>query len=558
MKYIKQIVFITVLGSMLGCGSDNSQTVNKKEIIAERGPILNALIEDKNGQIAKPKNNTNIYEFSNDVKFPVVVKSNKISTTYIDVDRNKEPSWLDLLLIDKKLTSCYHNVTPITSWVSHGINDCDDNTSKEKMQNKLSNLSKEFNVSINELLSLPSSQNETINIISNAVYYKYIVFNQKNNDINISTIKDEYEHEISTLEPFLTPMAIEKNVVIQYLRNLINMGYLLFSGSQIEELKYNIKNPLNQNDAKFKDGSYFGIKCSRYDYYDDDNDDDDFGCSAFKIYKYEIEDNKITTTFSEINNVSKTWTYYKKDTQMVYVDENQKWEEDNLSLKSDNMIKSNISTFILKNAKKILPNTKASVVVHKDDILDISFDATFEENSILYKTKYNKNAHYSIDTNISLRGNDINKTMVNYCGKKNSSMLYITMLDEDENPIKALNFMGNWNGSDMDCSEANVTSKKQIASYKYNGTNWEYKKTVGTWKYNKIGDKQIAIVDLNDSLDEYEGYIFEKNYGETSFIIKYNNKVTLGEDVDNVEVEMKLYNEKSIESIKNAIIELMQ
>ena len=99
MKKINGLVLSTLTAALLvGCGggssTSSSSTSTTKSVTVERGAVVGATVKDSSNppQEGKSSSNNNVYEFENDVVYPIVV-----SGGFIDVDGDGEASHGDYI-----------------------------------------------------------------------------------------------------------------------------------------------------------------------------------------------------------------------------------------------------------------------------------------------------------------------------------------------------------------------------------------------------------------------------------------------------------------------------
>lgn len=213
MLYKSSISLLAVL-FFISCGGGGSQDekgnndkeVGSRSVTIERGALYHAHVVDDKGQEGID-NGTNVYTFTHDITFPVTATKKTDGSTYIDVDNNKNPSAGDMDL-DITLKSCSKNVTPITTLVANATG-CD----KTKVEAKYKKLSKDLNVSVENLQKLPSHLSNNHDIIAhNAVYLK---LHGNSHDINHDEIKHEMEN-IHTYTKDLTTCHEIEVLVLQH------------------------------------------------------------------------------------------------------------------------------------------------------------------------------------------------------------------------------------------------------------------------------------------------------------------------------------------------------
>ncbi|MDD2886951.1 MAG: hypothetical protein PHY66_04040 [Aliarcobacter sp.] len=145
--------------------SDTSTTIN-----VERGAVLNATVKDASNQVATWNKGTNSYTFKNSITYPISVKGGFVD---INNDGIKNNSDFDLDLELK--SSSGKNITLISTIIY--------NQDETIQKNNLNILSKEFSISEDELLDLPSSKKE-LALLSNIIYKNL----ELNSSINLENI----------------------------------------------------------------------------------------------------------------------------------------------------------------------------------------------------------------------------------------------------------------------------------------------------------------------------------------------------------------------------------
>lgn len=184
----KQVLISAVLaGFLVSCGSSDNHTENKesKTVSVERGPVINAIVKDSSGQLAKGDGKTNKYVFDKKIQYPVIVTSGQ--NTFVDVDGDGvQTSNVDFKLGEIKLQSCQENITTISTYAFNQANDC------SKVDEVYSNISKNTGISQEELKKLPSQQAKGSDslILSNLIFTKlYKKTDLKN--VNVDTLNND-------------------------------------------------------------------------------------------------------------------------------------------------------------------------------------------------------------------------------------------------------------------------------------------------------------------------------------------------------------------------------
>jgi len=173
LKY--SISTISIIGLISGCGDSSSQPADTKinqnntTVYVERGPVLQSIVQDANGNYATNKINTNQYTFNNTPAYPITA-----SGGWIDIDQDGNKTTSDIVL-DINLTSYSSNITPITTLLSES-----NITKREALENKLLSISNLTDK--NDLYKLPSvSGKQSLAVLVNSIYK---TSKEQNNSIN--------------------------------------------------------------------------------------------------------------------------------------------------------------------------------------------------------------------------------------------------------------------------------------------------------------------------------------------------------------------------------------
>lgn len=190
-KSTKNVFLSVVVASFfIACGGGNEKSIlaEDREVVVERGPVINALVKDANNQEA---NNTekNIYVFAENIKYPISVKSRTDGYTFIDTNYDFKPDENDVIL-DLELRSCSNKVTMISTLVANETS-CDEDKVKEKYES----LSSDLKILVDDLKELPSKASSTKAIILNNVIYASL---QKN--ANATLTNEKLKSKIEALE----------------------------------------------------------------------------------------------------------------------------------------------------------------------------------------------------------------------------------------------------------------------------------------------------------------------------------------------------------------------
>jgi hypothetical protein len=198
----KQLLTLTTIAtlSFIGCGggggssspSGNDGGTTTTNITVERGPVYEATVKDASGKTATVTGISNIYTFSGDITYPITVTGG-----WIDLDGDGVKDINDTVLEKDMLAYDGTVITPFTTLLNSP-----DATKRDEMAVALA---AKYGISKDEFYKLPSKANETVAILSTALY-KYSVennvsmsnannYNDIKNDVGIlSSIDTEYNN----------------------------------------------------------------------------------------------------------------------------------------------------------------------------------------------------------------------------------------------------------------------------------------------------------------------------------------------------------------------------
>lgn len=207
------LIPITLIG-ILGCGGGSSSD-SGVDVIVERGPVYAAIVKDADGQIAKD-NQTNVYTFKTQPKYPITASPSKNS--FIDVDADAKPSEGDTYF-KEPLRSCTNEITSISNYI-YTQTKCD----KQKMDQAYKTLSSSLNADENELKKVPTQMKSVKAIVAaNAIYSltneesAFIlpgkVINLDKGDITLERIKKKAEQIEIYIGTLTDPSKIEAMVL---------------------------------------------------------------------------------------------------------------------------------------------------------------------------------------------------------------------------------------------------------------------------------------------------------------------------------------------------------
>jgi len=204
----KKVLLSTIAAYFLvGCGggSSSNSSDTSTTIIVERGAVLNATVKDALNQIAIWNKGTNSYVFKNSITYPISVIGG-----FVDINNDGIKNNSDFDLDIELKSSSGKNVTLISTIIY--------NQDKIREKNNLNILSKEFSLSEEELLNLPSSKKE-LALLSNVIY-KNLELNSAITleniveliSLNKIDLKQEYEKiDLKNYENLTSKEFLEKN-----------------------------------------------------------------------------------------------------------------------------------------------------------------------------------------------------------------------------------------------------------------------------------------------------------------------------------------------------------
>lgn len=291
-------VFSSLICSILlfqGCGSD-SNSLGSTDVIVERGKVYNAKVVDAQGNVAKQKENQNVYTFPTPPVYPV-----SVSGGWIDVDNDGNLTTSDIAL-DINMSSYSNTVTPVTTFIASG--DADEAKREARMETLME---KTGITSIEELLAPPSMAGSKNNIALNNAIFKDMVLDEnisfEENIENIDALFDEMIVKLDTLivedmgiddfEFEILSIELEKEVI----SDLINESSMLSYATKEDILSlktyhlkqkdiagYTFKMTFHDNYGEFYSRIYFNADLSGVEIYDD---------GYVNRFTWSIEDGKI-------------------------------------------------------------------------------------------------------------------------------------------------------------------------------------------------------------------------------------------------------------------------
>ena len=192
------VVAAGILLGFAGCSSSSSDGtvagVSGTDVTVERGPIMNALVRDANGQTANVKNK-NVYTFADAIKYPITV-----SGGWIDINGNglRDANDVDLDMVMKSFIPV---VTPLTTMAA---NDGDVNASN--FEEKLQKVADQSGLSLANAKKLPS-QSQDVAVVANAIFRDFTVGGDVDSDHNLSAslefLRDQNITSVEELEEFI-------------------------------------------------------------------------------------------------------------------------------------------------------------------------------------------------------------------------------------------------------------------------------------------------------------------------------------------------------------------
>ncbi len=172
-----------------GGGDDEKKVKHPTTVKVERGPVLNAQVQDAKGNLAIAKKGTNEYTFEDIPFYPIISKGG-----FVDLDGDGVQTHKDLPLKGIVLKSYSEVITPITTFLSQYTTK-EKREEIEKMLKKNLNLNEDFSIS----KSLPSKLSIKEVLLNNAIYKSYLE-NTENAKLEFEQIKAQYDKQIKQIE----------------------------------------------------------------------------------------------------------------------------------------------------------------------------------------------------------------------------------------------------------------------------------------------------------------------------------------------------------------------
>lgn len=235
-KFVALVVAV-ILG-FSGCSVDdgyiNYDTNSSEDVEVERGPIMDALVRDANGQGATVKNR-NIYTFADPITYPVTV-----SGGWIDVNGNgiREAGDVDFDMVMKSYISV---ITPLTTMAAN-----DDDVNASNFEHKLQLIADMFGISLADAKKLPSQSLE-VAFIASAIFNDTVEMG----DLDTSNLEDINTTlaEVREFCNFESAVEVEECVI----------SWLGLEGPSEEEMYASNNNPeitLNPETITFTNGQH--------------------------------------------------------------------------------------------------------------------------------------------------------------------------------------------------------------------------------------------------------------------------------------------------------------
>lgn len=229
-----------------GCGgsSDNGTpaTVTPStatDVTVERGKVYDANVTDSStpAQVATQKIGKNVYTFAKAPTYPVVVNGG-----WIDVNGDGKQGTEDVPL-DIQMKSYTTTVTPITTYVA----DANKTIRKQKLEALAAELNangvgEDANVTVEDLLKVPSDAPSDVMITANAIYKDY-----KEHNSTTQTDNDAVLSQFSTIEGYVAVGIVGDAKVYEeaVMQNLINQNLIkAYTQAYIDSLTPTVTPPV--------------------------------------------------------------------------------------------------------------------------------------------------------------------------------------------------------------------------------------------------------------------------------------------------------------------------
>jgi hypothetical protein len=159
--------------SIVPSGGTDGTSSSSTTITVERGPVIDAVVQDDEGKLATPVSGTNTYTFSGVFKYPIHVTGGWID---VDLDGVKTASDINLNIPLKSLTT---NVTPLTTLLS--------NLNEDNRTNLEDKFITELGVVREDLYQVLSNTNQKIITLNNTIFQKSVENNK--------SIEEQYTYD---------------------------------------------------------------------------------------------------------------------------------------------------------------------------------------------------------------------------------------------------------------------------------------------------------------------------------------------------------------------------
>lgn len=216
MKKINGLVLSTLTAALLvGCGSSSTSSDvdsgTTQSITVERGKVIGAKVVDSStpAQTGISTSNDNIYEFEDDVVYPIIVTGG-----FIDVDGNGVYSEGDTELGNLQMKSYSEVVTPITTYIASKLDALSEDKREEAMTQAYEELATSLGIEdIDDLKKVPSSMSNKTSLIAVNAIYKEILESTSVESLDLELLKDEYKDLTETLKDIEDVKEMEKATI---------------------------------------------------------------------------------------------------------------------------------------------------------------------------------------------------------------------------------------------------------------------------------------------------------------------------------------------------------
>ncbi|QSZ42008.1 hypothetical protein GJV85_07765 [Sulfurimonas aquatica] len=226
MKIGMSLALVTVLSlGVTGCTSDSNDSAPGTDVVVERGKVFGANVTDSSSpaQVATQKSRQNVYTFTNEPVYPVLVNGG-----WIDVNDDGVMDLNDVKL-DIEMRSYTTTVTPVTTFIA----DANETIRDSKLNDLVARLNangvgEAGSVTAEDLLKVPSKAPRDVFVVANAIY--------KDMKENSNALPDENAvlTQFGTIDSSLGADATAKDFEVKVIGDLVtNKNVFAVNNSEI-------------------------------------------------------------------------------------------------------------------------------------------------------------------------------------------------------------------------------------------------------------------------------------------------------------------------------------